>query len=275
MNENKKMLIIGIIAIAIVALIPIVSIVTTARSKKIIDNFYEYIDSSDIKLVYIGRDNCSFCNRFEPEIEFIKDEYGIDYLYINTNKLKNKHFYDLLDDLKIDINNFGTPYLVVTKDGKKIAENAGYMSEYKLFEYLQEQKIISKEENLPLNYIDYEEYSKLIESNKNELIVIGQSYCDACLYARPILYEIAEEYGVTINYLNASYIDSQTKDEDGLTDSDKFEESLEFFTTNGISTPTMLVVSNKEVKDSLIGSASKESYVEFLKTYGFIKTTEE
>ena len=170
---------------------------------------------------------------------------------------------ELLKNLEIDESDFGTPYLVIAKDGKIIAQKSGYMSEDRLFNYLKERGVISKDETLALNYINYEQYSNLISSKEQQLIVIAQSGCEGCLNARPILYEISDEYGVTINYLNASMLNQD--------EATNFQKSLTYFKENGISTPTMLVVSNGQVVDVVVGSVDKDVYIKFLEKNNFIK----
>lgn len=263
MNENKKMLIMGIIVIAIIATIPLTALITNIQSKNLLEKANEYIKEDGYKVLYIGRDNCSYCVMFEPEIELVSEEGDIEYLYVNTNKLKPEHLTQLLENLEIDEADFGTPYLVISKDGKIINQRAGYMPEDHLFEYLKENGVIEEEKALPLNYIGYQEYSSLITSNEKQLIVIAQSGCDGCLKARPVLYELADEYGIKINYLNVSMIDQ--------TDAEGFQQSLTYFGENGISTPTMLVVQNSQVIDSLVGSVELNKYVEFLIKNGYIE----
>lgn len=263
MNENKKMMIMGIIVLAVIAIIPLTALFTSAKSKEILEEVNEYIKDDDYNIVYIGRDDCTYCIFFEPEIELLSEELDVDYLYVNTNELKSSHFDKLLKDLEIDESDFGTPYLVITKDGKIIDKNAGYMPEYKLLEYLKEQGVVEEDENLPLNYLEYEDYTKVINSNENQILLIAQSGCEGCTKARPVLYELAEEYDVKINYLNASMLSEE--------DATSFQESLSFFEENGISTPMMLVVSNGKVIDSLVGSIDKDAYVDFLKENNFIK----
>ena len=263
MNENKKMLIMGIIVIAIIAIIPLTALITNIQSKNLWEKAIEYVKEDGYKVLYIGRDNCSYCVLFEPEIELVSEEGDIEYLYINTNKLKSSHLSKLLDNLEINEADFGTPYLVISKDGEIINQKAGYMPEDHLFEYLKENGVIEEDETLSLNYIDYQEYSSLINSNEKQLIVIAQSGCDGCLKARPLLYELADEYGVKINYLNASMINQ--------TDAESFQNSLSYFEENGISTPTMLVLENGQVIDSLVGSVELDKYVEYLKENGYIE----
>jgi len=263
MNENKKMMIMVVIIIAIVALIPITAIVTSIKSGKILEEVNEYIKDEDYKVVYIGRDDCYYCNLFAPEIELLEEQVDLEYLYVNTNNLKSSDLSKLLENLEIDEKDFGTPYLVITKDSKIVAQKSGYMSEDVLFNYLKEQKVIEEDVTLSLNYIDYTEYTNLINSNQKQIVVIGQSGCSACTSAKPNLYEVANEYDVKINYLNAAML--------GEENSASFQTSLAYYEENGISTPTMLIVSNKEVIDSLVGSAEADTYVEFLTENGFIE----
>ena len=262
MNENKRLMIIGIIIILIIAIVPISAIITNTRSEKLLEEVREYVKEEN-SVIYIGRDNCSYCVMFEPEIKLVKEYTDLEYLYVDTNKLKASHLEQLLEELEIAEEDFGTPYLVITNEEKIVSQHAGYMSEDQLLEYLKETEVIEKEATLPLNYINYETYTKMISSNEKQLIVIAQSGCPSCEKAKPIFYELAQEYDVKINYLNASNI--ATEDAEG------FPESLEYFVENGISTPTVLIVSNKKVIDSLEGVTTLENYVEFLEKNSFIK----
>lgn len=263
MNENKKMMIMMIVIVAIVALIPITAVITSKKSEKILEEVNEYIHEEDYRVVYIGRDDCYYCNLFAPEIELLEEQVDLDYLYVNTNQLKSSDLTKLLENLEIKEEDFGTPYLVVAKDGEIINKTSGYRSEDALFDYLKEQGAIEEDTSLALNYIDYKEYTNLISSKEKQIVVIGQSGCSACTSAKPNLYEVANEYDVKINYLNAAMLNEE--------DSTSFQTSLTHFENNGISTPTMLIVSNKEVIDYLAGSADVDTYVEFLTDNGFIK----
>ena len=80
--------------------------------------------------------------------------------------------------------------------------------------------------------------------------------------ARPVLNDIAEEYGITINYLNIT--DLSTDDQTSMT------ESLDIL-SDGFGTPLTIVVQNKEVIDSIEGFDSEETMVEFFKENGFIE----
>lgn len=262
MSEKKKLIIIGIIIVAIISTIPITAIITNNNSKKIIEDMNEYIESEDLKLIYIGRDDCSYCQLFKPEIDFISYEFDVDYLYINTNKLKDKHFNQMIENLKIDTDSFGTPYLVITKGGKIIDEHAGYLSDDKLFDYLKEKGLIKKDAKLGFNYINYDEYAKLISKPK-ELILLAQTGCEGCIKARPILYEIADEYSLKVNYLNLSLI--------GEENATKFKSSLDYLSDSSVSTPVLLVVSNNKVVDAIEGSVSEDDYTDFLVDNGYIE----
>ena len=77
-----------------------------------------------------------------------------------------------------------------------------------------------------------------------------------------VLNDIAEEYGITINYLNIT--DLSTDDQTSMT------ESLDIL-SDGFGTPLTIVVQNKEVIDSIEGFDSEETMVEFFKENGFIE----
>ena len=148
MNENKKMLIMVVVMAAIIAIIPLTALITNIKSKNLLEKASEYVKEEGYKLLYIGRDNCSYCVLFEPEIELVSEEGDIEYLYVNTNKLKSEDLSKLLENLEIDEADFGTPYLVVSKDGKIVNQKAGYMPEDHLFEYLKENGVIEEEKSL-------------------------------------------------------------------------------------------------------------------------------
>ena len=93
-------------------------------------------------------------------------------------------------------------------------------------------------------------------------MVFAQTGCSHCEEARPVLNDIAEEYGITINYLNIT--DLSTDDQTSMT------ESLDIL-SDGFGTPLTIVVQNKEVIDSIEGHDSEETMVEFFKENGFIE----
>lgn len=263
MNENKRIMIVGIFIAVIALIIPIVSYVNTKKTEAVMKEFTTSFEKTEKNLLYIGRNTCDYCQIFTPQLQDLDEVYNIDYTYINTDEITQNQLNEIFEKLEINASEFGTPYIAVVQDGKVIDKNQGFISEDPLFEFLQKHEIIKKEETAPLNYINYDEYTTLLNTNAKEIIVYGQVGCGACEAARPILYEISRKSNVKINYFNVSYL---TEDQ-----SEGFGNSLAFLNENEWGTPLMVVVENKKVIANLNGAADIEGYTKFLKDNGFIE----
>lgn len=262
MEENKKFLIIGVVILALVILAPIIIYTNKTKNENIIKEVKEVMAGTKASLVYIGRDDCSYCELQNPELSLIENKYGIEYTYVNTNELSDDYLNQLLDILNIDASNYGTPYLVVVKDGEVVYGESGMKTSNELVTYLAKYEVLPSDTKLPIDYIGLEDYNSLIKSTTDEIIVLGQIGCENCLAALPILWELAEEYDLKINYFNLSAL----TEEEGAT----FENSLTYLKENDITTPTVLVISNSEAKTYLTGLQTKDSYIQFFKESGFI-----
>ena len=188
-----------------------------------------------------------------PSLTDMKERYDFDYIYIDAAKINSSYMSKILE--KLNLTSIGTPYLAIVSNGKIVDTQNGYADYDVTFEFLQENDIIDKDAKLLLNYIDYEEYDKLLKSDEKNIIVVGQSTCGYCVQAKLILNEIAEEKDITINYLNVSYM----TEEEG----EKFEKSLEYF-EGSWGTPVMMVVQDGEMIDIVEQLVTKGEYIEFL-----------
>ena len=149
----------------------------------------------------IGRDNCSWCQLFKPVLDSMHDKFGFDYLYVNTNELTSGVFKKLLKSIDVDEQEFGTPYTVVVKEGKVVDSLSGYTDDVELLKFLKKHNFVDEHAKLSLNYIDYSGFKSVAKSNENGILVLGQTTCGYCIKAKPILTQIADEYGIVINYL--------------------------------------------------------------------------
>lgn len=103
------------------------------------------LNSSEPQLILLARPSCSWCQEFLPGLDNLKEQYGFDYVYANTDEIGETELNDILSYMKIDSNTFGTPYLSVVQDGKRIAEQPGYIPEKELFEFLKTNGFISED----------------------------------------------------------------------------------------------------------------------------------
>jgi len=267
MNEQKKLYIILIAIVAFFVLIFGINFINENNSKKYLETFNSIIETGERKLILIGKESCPYCQMFQPLLDYMKEEYVFDYLYIDTTKITTKGLNQVIEKLEIDPDDFGTPHLSLVDGGKVVADIPGYVDEKKLLEFLVKYEYAPKDAKVALNYVDYEEYENLIESENPEIVVIGQTGCSACMMAKPALLTIASEYGVKINYLNLTEIKDN---ENGSELIEKLNKSLDFYTKEEWGTPLMIVVKEKEVIGSSKGYHSMEDYVSFLKKQGLI-----
>ena len=132
MNEKKKMIVIICSIVVIIIAIIAGSVYESHKSDDYLKDFYSAFESSENKLVMIGRDNCSWCQLFKPYLDFMSDNYGFEYLYVNTNELTNSSLKELLKTVGVDEKEFGTPLTVVVKDSEVVDSRADYGIEARL-----------------------------------------------------------------------------------------------------------------------------------------------
>jgi len=119
------------------------------------------------------------------------------------------------------------------------------------------------EENLlAFKNINIDEYISLIKGDKLSLIYIGRDDCTYANAQNVVFEELLENYDIEINYLDLNALDSE-----GI---EILYTSYQPFLDDGISTPTIMLVQNKEVKIYQKGYLSIESLTELLKENNFI-----
>lgn len=269
MNETKKIIII-LVAILVVAGITIGVAVSSASAKeKNLDSAIALIEDKDLHILFLGRPTCTYCEQFEPVISGLSDDYDFEYNYINTDDLTSSGLSTLLEKLNIDAENFGTPYLSITKNGEVVAEQSGYVDRETLFDFLQENGVISEDEEYKseypnLNMIDFEQYKEILENDEKQIVVLGQTGCTYCEQTKPILDEVAENNEVTINYLNITNLSE-----------DEFSElmsSLDYLNElESLGTPLTLIIENKEVIAHQDGYAQASVFEDLFKKNDLIK----
>lgn len=264
MNETKKLYSILIVIVVIIGIFIASAISSHIKGQKYVEIVNHNFESKESHLVYLGRPTCGYCSLLKPYLDTYSKKYHFTFDYINTDNVTKSQLNTILKKFNLSSDTFGTPYLAVVKNGKKVAEQNGYVPENQLFDFLKEHKFIEEDKKLYLNYIDYDQYKKLLEKGDKELFVFVQTGCSHCENAKPVLEQIAEEYNMTIHVFNISQFEDEQQQKD-------FTNSLSYYNEHEWGTPLMLVVENKEVKASKEGFESKDSYINFFKEQGFIK----
>ncbi len=112
-------------------------------SKEIIDKYNELYNNEELSIIYIGRTGCGYCEKYDPIIKEVIEEYKLSYYYIDLSKLTQtdrKNLYETGEVFKDE--NFGTPTTIIASKKTIIKSHIGYMDKDSLVKFLQETKVI-------------------------------------------------------------------------------------------------------------------------------------
>lgn len=127
-----------------------------------------------------------------------------------------------------------------------------------------------KEEEKDVTEISVSEYKELLNGEEVSLIYIASPTCGYCAQQAPIMKQLVNKYGITVNYLNVGALSSSENQEVYKTYS---EMQMKEYELDGVRTPTILLVQKGKVIDMNLGSLSLDNLVKFID--GRIEVTEE
>ena len=276
---NKKIFntqTIAMLAVSVIAVIGlIVGMVVTGDKKvttknkdsgEILDSFYKYMGKKDETIIYYGSSTCSYCSLQTPIMKQIKEDYKIDYLYIDASKLSKDDQKEILKELDVE---GSTSTIAVVKNDDVVDVNVGYMDGKTTVEFLKKNKILDKEatykpeENLTI--IDFNRYKELVSEDTLNVIVIGQTTCSHCIAVKPVLSRVAGNNNITINYLNLTEMSQDEQSE--LIENLK---SIGYADADNLGTPLTLITKNNHLEGSIEGENPPSYFTREFKKYGVI-----
>ena len=281
MSKEKKKTIILTVVLSVVCLLLIgIFVVDTLKQKgtivdeetrEVMNEFNEYFNSKERTVIYYASSDCGYCELQSPILETIADDYDMDYLEIDSSKLGSTQINEIIEKLEIEGR---TPTTVIVQNGEVIDTAIGYTDGSKYVEFfasnemIPEDAVYSKEADL--TFINYHEFEELITENDKQIVVVGQTTCSHCIAIKPALNSVADEYDLTINYLN---ITEMTEEE-----SDSFSESLkdleyndpDFVESGSFGTPLTLIIEDGKIVDYISGARTKSQLVREFKKAGLI-----
>lgn len=245
--------------------------VSETESSEIMDKFYKYYNSDDLKIIYYASSSCGYCELQNPIMEQIDKDYNIDYLYIDSTKLTTSDRETMLKELNVE---HATPTTVVVKNGKIIDTNIGYVDGGEMVKFLinagvlEEDAVYTPEQYI--TFINYSQYEDIISKEGKYVVTIGQTGCSHCVATKPVINTIAKDYNITINYLNLTEMTEteQTNFFDSLTTIGYDEE--EFLESGSFGTPLTLIIENGTVISYINGENPTSYYIRILKKNGLI-----
>ena len=96
-------------------------------------------------------------------------------------------------------------------------------------------------EEAGFNEVTLDEYLDLVKGPEKSIILVARPTCSYCEAFAPILSEVIDDLGLTINYIDTDKFSSD--------DWTTFNESLDYLSENEWGTPLTLIVQNGEVVD--------------------------
>ena len=259
MNEKKKLgFMLGIIAILTLIII-VICIMNEIEMRKLLKNIDETMKTEEVQVFYLARPTCYYCNLLKPITDTLKEEYNLTYYEINTDNYSKNQLNRILKHFGININTFGTPDLVFTKNGEVIGEHGGYADENVIFDLFQTYGLIPEDATLEFQYISYDSFKTMWNDGEKHLMMIGETG-EASLTARNTLKSFIRVYGLTISYMDIA----ETEDNTGYTELLKMIGH-----SSQVIYPILMIVENGTILAETNGTTI-EAYGEFLRTNGYI-----
>jgi len=264
-KESK--IVFSIIVIACLVFILVYSLNKTNENMKTVNQIVDTVKKADTEtMLYVGSSDCEACDLQGSQMSLLLENYDFEYYYVDFNEIpttsaKTKFIKDIGVDTSKD---FSTPTILIYKDGKIISQTSGLTSINKIFNTLQKNSIISSEDALPVNYLSLSSFINLTEDNTKQVVMIGSAAEADSNSAQEIIWDIAKENNVNINYLMLNDLSKV----EGAT----FEKTLDFYAVdnNTVAIPSMLIIENGQVINFIADLQDSDTYIAFLQENGII-----
>jgi hypothetical protein len=226
----------------------------------VIEQFKTLLDTEEETIIYLPTSYSSSIESNDQALVSISAQYGFNYGKVNSYLLSRKQLLKIMSQLGFsEIQDDLLIYVVDGKVDEIIVDTATDESSY--FHLLSSYDIIDLSNEDYLVNLSISKFETLITEKRKSIILIGSENCTYCERVKPILGQIAYQYGITIHYLdstrNSNIISSLIK-ESGY--------------TNGLSsTPFVFIVENSKFIECIVGLSDKKLYIEKLTEVGVIK----
>lgn len=227
------------------------------KTETIISKYNNLITSDEMTVVHIPLINDSDVS------ELIKQtcvENSINYQMIEGYLLAPSQLLKISNQLGFSENKENL--LVLVRDGSIVTTlDKTYSSINEYFEVFFNYGIIDLTAESSLTHIDINKYNELLMDDDKKVIVVGEQECKYCEKLRPTLGSISRQYNFPIYYIDAT------------NDIMQIETSLTNIgnTDVTITLPITMIIEKQKVLSYIIGSQSKEYYVDTFTLLGIIR----
>ena len=279
MNENKRLITIGIVILAIVGLILAITFWPKADKSFICgvkaDKGYAKIGSVDYNQYKCmkeieGKQAIVYTKDLTKEkkktMNTVAKQIGHSIYYLNLDRISNKDLKSIKKDLGYDKKDA----VIIVNKGKatdkkeSILTNAeelkNFLKDAKLAKFACDVKTNEEYENL--GQLTYDDYNCLYESGETFALMFSQTTCSYCMQFKPVINDYVGKENIPLYIIEVNTLDENERR--------ALLSSLEYFDENNSwGTPLTLAIKNKKVVADMSGYTDKEEEIEeFFKKAG-------
>ncbi len=275
MSETKRLIMVGLVIVAVVAVILLISFWPKADKSfacnvkadgdyeklgKVNYKQYQCLMEEDSKVAIAVADNMT--EKKKTSLNDTAKKIGHVIYYLDNDDIDTADMKVIKKDLKYQDNSFKKDVVLVIENGKvsSFKENdltdaetlRSFLVEAKLAKFACDVTADQEYENL--GELDYEAYNCLYESGEPFAVILAQTTCSYCVSYKPIIDEYVAENNLPIYIME---IDQLSDDERS-----SLLSSLSYFENNeNWGTPLTLGIKNKEVVSEISGFTEDEEII--------------
>lgn len=130
----------------------------TVRSVLSYDEISDILDRDEMTFLVLGREGCTYCEKYKPILESVSKEYSIDIVYVDIANMEKEDYDRFMNsrltipakcnkyEIEVEISKgFGTPLTLFVKKSETKDCLRGYKEQKNLVSYLKNNNYILKE----------------------------------------------------------------------------------------------------------------------------------
>lgn len=106
------------------------------------DDYITKKDSDEINITVIGKSDCVYCIYAKPVLNQLVEDKNIEINYLNLTYLEQEDYNNLISQLNKELNDWGTPTMLLTQSGKIVDILSGYVSLDSYVSFLIENEVL-------------------------------------------------------------------------------------------------------------------------------------
>lgn len=107
-----------------------------------VDQYIEFYNGSENKVVFIGRPTCSYCQIADPIVRKINKDYDLNIYYLNTDEFSGDDEATFVKSDEFLEEGYGTPMLFIVSNGEIVDKVDGLTDTAHYIEFLKTNNII-------------------------------------------------------------------------------------------------------------------------------------